>query len=96
MTERVKGIEYGISTTDEQEVTVQFCHKVNGEFKHGVTDEEILDMLIARYYNHMNREESKENVTIYTYLRQAKMQMLNRKRAKSKKAIDGNDKGHGL
>ena len=96
MTEYVKGVEYGIQTTDNKEIIVQFCHKVDGVFKDGLTDEEILDMLIARYYNHMNREESGDNVSVYTHLRQAKMHMIKRKKGKIKKSTDGIDKGNGI
>lgn len=89
MTEIKPGILYSIRTTDEKEVMLNFCHKDDGKFIHGVTDEELIEVLISRYQRHTVREESRENYQIISLLNTIRYAMKNRRTRKSKASENG-------
>lgn len=98
MTEKIAGLQYGLTATDGEETLITFCHKINAEFKNGVTDEELVEVLIARYMYHLGRVDNQANNQIYIFLRQIKMIMKNRKLRKPVNLDSdvNNDPGHSL
>lgn len=66
-----KGVHYSLVTTDNKEVELIFCHKdKDKKFINGITDEELVRVLVDRYEHHLYRDESHTNINVMTLLKQ--------------------------
>lgn len=92
-----KGQIYSLVTTDNKEIPLQFCHR-NSEkkFVDGVTDEELVDVLMDRYDHHLFRDDSEQNMKVITFLREIKRLLIQRTKLKSQvvktHVVDGDSK----
>lgn len=84
----IPGERYGISTAQGVEVLeLIFCKSENGEFIDGLTNEEILQVLIHRMECMVKDKPSQENMNILTHLNQSKgwMNVRNLKKLQNRK-----------
>jgi hypothetical protein len=85
------GIEYLLDTSDKPAkgvLHVVFCHKDNGVFKHGITSEVILKMLIDRQKHLFDKDPSTDNSRALLFLTQALQSINNRNYLKMKRRDD--------
>lgn len=102
MVEAKKGKEYLLDTSQTKHDSsvlfrVVFCHKDDGgHFIHGVTSEEILKMMIARYVALVEKDSSTENVRALLHLRQAYQAISDRNFSKVKRKARNDSSGNDI
>lgn len=92
----IPGEKYAISTAQGVEVLdLIFCKSENGEFVDGLTNEEILHVLIHRMECMVKDKPSQENMNILTHLNQAKgwLTIRNNNKLKNRKQNDNRRPG---
>lgn len=69
---------------------VIFCKMENGEFQDGITNEELVEILIHRMTSLVKKKPSQENINSLTHLRQVKqwMNVRNFKKIENRKGND--------
>lgn len=85
---KVPGHSYGIHTAKGfPAVDIIFCKMENGEFWDGITNEELVEVLIHRMSFMVQQKPSQENMNALTHLRQTKqwMNVRNLKKIQNRK-----------
>jgi len=79
MEEVIPGIEYTLKNFNtETHQTVRFVSKDSSGFVDGTTNEEVVNMLIDRYYNLQKKAFSVENQVVIEHLKGARRAMAKR------------------
>lgn len=95
------GYHYVLETAEkEKAVDIYFCKNVDGKFIDGITNEEIVDLLIARLTFMVKRRPSQENMNALTHAQQTKqwihVRAYSKNLNKKKNKISHASKGFGV
>jgi hypothetical protein len=93
----IPGERYAISTAQNVEVLeLIFCKSENGKFIDGLTNEEVLEVLIHRMECMVKEKPSQENMNTLTHLNQAKGWLNIRNLNKLKKQRSNDNRRTGI
>jgi hypothetical protein len=93
---KAAGHKYGVQTANGVEVLdIIFCKNEGGQFYDGITNEEILEILMHRVDHFATLKPSQENMNVLTHLMQAKkwMSVRNFKKIQNRKSNDDRRNG---
>ena len=87
------GVEYQVTDfADNTECqTIKFTEKLAGEFQKGTTNEEVINVLIDRFYSLQKRNFSAENQCIILLLKNVRQLVAKRLSRKIEKVIKYNE-----
>lgn len=86
-----KGIHYIANGTNGHSLEVVFCHKdETGKFVNGLTNEEMIDIMINRFVHLVEKASSEENIQCLLLTRQIKAGLQTRNKNKLKRKEDEN------
>jgi hypothetical protein len=90
------GVKYKLEKTDGSTIDLNFCHKENGIFQHGITNEEVVKLLRDRFEQLLLKEDSTENHRCLIHIMQIQMHLRSRSDYKLKKHGSNGDRGNGI
>ena len=94
---KTPGYKYGIQTANGVEVLdIIFCKKEGEEFLDGITNEELLNILIHRAEYFVRLKPSQENMNVLTHLNQVQKWMSVRNFKKIQKRNSNDNTANGL
>lgn len=68
-----QGYRYEVETANKMPAfDIVFCRNANGEFQDGITNEELINIMIDRMRCMVKKNQSQENMNTLTHLQQAK------------------------
>ena len=77
------GTQYDIDTSNGAYVRITFCHKDEaGQFVHGITNEDLLTVLVDRMLHLVNRNDCQDNIQALLFIKQARQCLVNRNNKK--------------
>ena len=87
------GVEYQVTDFSDNErfQTIKFTEKLAGTFQEGTTNEEVINILIDRFYTLQKKNFSAENQCIILLLKNVRQLMAKRLSRKIEKVIKYNE-----
>jgi hypothetical protein len=87
------GVEYQVTDFSDNErfQTIKFTEKLAGTFQEGTTNEEVINILIDRFYTFQKKNFSAENQCIILLLKNVRQLMAKRLSRKIEKVIKYNE-----
>ena len=88
-----QGVEYQVTDFSDNErfQTIKFTEKLAGTFQEGTTNEEVINILIDRFYTLQKKNFSAENQCIILLLKNVRQLMAKRLSRKIEKVIKYNE-----
>lgn len=88
-----KGIHFIAEGSNAFVMDIMFCHKNDdGKFVDGLTNEEMVDVMIARFQHLVEKFNSTENINCLHLARKMKVELQERNKLKIKRKSDDNSR----